>query len=248
MSPPSILENKMKAAGLSEKDLVQACLNVGCDLECGKCAEQFYTGNSSLSVHNVDCRGAGFTIAEHRVNLLTEALQATLERAGVLDDASGAEGPMLIAVVRSYCETKALNEFKSRHQMSLMGFLGAMDDKLAENDHKGNWDDCSVQYLAACLCAEVGELLACFDIEATHPSSLRGPREAFAIATHGLMCAASVLNNTTGTMVTRGEARLRPPGCLNGQTVAEECADIANFAMMISEVAKKLKVANLKEK
>jgi hypothetical protein len=46
-------------AGLTEKELVVACKNVGVDLTCGACAGVFYTG-SGLGEHTCSTKPAKF--------------------------------------------------------------------------------------------------------------------------------------------------------------------------------------------
>jgi len=66
-------------------------------------------------------------------------------------------------------------------------FAQQMEQQLKANDHKGGWDNCSMQYLLERLEEETHELTA----------------------------------------------------CSNEEQVIQECADIANFAMMIADQARK---------
>lgn len=82
-------------------------------------------------------------------------------------------------------------------------FCWDMENKLRENDYKGNWSECNYSYLIQRLREEVDELdevLACFVIGQAVPRDLGG---AYSIEQYG--------------------------------EVVEECADVANFAMMIAD-------------
>lgn len=128
-------------------------------------------------------------------------------------------------------------------------FASAMERELRQNDHKAGWENDSVQWLLARLCEEVAELVHVFDVEPTSPPERVGPREAFAIAEHHLLAAAGVLERTTGTIWTRGAARIAPPTTLQGgSTPLSEAADVANFAMMVADVAKRLPFAKLRKR
>lgn len=65
-------------------------------------------------------------------------------------------------------------------------FAGEMEQRLKENEHKGDWDGCSIEYLIQRLYEEFTELF-------------------------------SIVNTSDKTLIVR------------------ECADIANFAMMIAD-------------
>jgi hypothetical protein len=41
--------------GLTHEEIIIACRNIGINLECGGCAENFYTGFNDLSPHNHYC-------------------------------------------------------------------------------------------------------------------------------------------------------------------------------------------------
>lgn len=92
-------------------------------------------------------------------------------------------------------------------------FAERMERRLRANDHKGGWEDCSIEYLLSRLCEETAELVG--TITLGHADA----REAFAIAKHHLMQAAQELDLTKRTSI--GEA-----------------ADVANFAMMIADKAR----------
>ncbi|MEF2243988.1 hypothetical protein [Paenibacillus sp. IITD108] len=77
-------------------------------------------------------------------------------------------------------------------------FAEQMEMKLRENDHKGGWEECSLDWLYSRLCQETKELWRSID----HPSTYN--------------------------------------------MVALEAADVANFAMMIADIARKLAGSNKK--
>lgn len=41
--------------GLTHEEIIVACRNIGINLECGGCAENFYTGFNDLSHHDSNC-------------------------------------------------------------------------------------------------------------------------------------------------------------------------------------------------
>ena len=43
---------------------------------------------------------------------------------------------------------------------SVFGFARAMEAKLEQNDHKGGWSECSIEYLEYRLIEEIGEYFA----------------------------------------------------------------------------------------
>lgn len=77
-------------------------------------------------------------------------------------------------------------------------FAEVMEKKLRDNEHKGGWDDESIDYLTFRLRQETTQLFDALRIFHANPHE------------H------------------------------SGRLVEEECADIANFAMMINDLSKKI--------
>lgn len=88
---------------------------------------------------------------------------------------------------------------------AVMRFAAAMELKLRQNDKKGGWDRCSYRYLLCRLKEEVQELDQCF----SKPDS-----------------RSDSIGMDFGT---------QPIGRIPIEEIIGECADVANFAMMIAD-------------
>jgi hypothetical protein len=95
---------------------------------------------------------------------------------------------------------------KTRPREEVVKFAQFMELKLRENDHKGGWKDCGFHWLLDRLNQERIELEHAFD-------KIRSDC--------GMLPGSTIENNTV---------KIDPEKCM------KECADVANFAMMIFDL------------
>jgi NTP pyrophosphatase (non-canonical NTP hydrolase) len=106
---------------------------------------------------------------------------------------------------------------------TLLAFAQEMERVLRANDYKGGWQTCQLPWLLSRLCEEAAELVEAF-------TGTSGEQKRM-FAAHHLRCAARELADCPPLMPKRNAG------------VAWEAADVANFCMMIWDVATALRTA-----
>lgn len=113
-------------------------------------------------------------------------------------------------------------EEASSPRRSVLVFARLMEKKLQENDHKGGWDDSKILWLLSRMLDEVCEALASLKI--VRERGRCDAEETIFLAKHHVQIAAELLDNDNSTV------RVPPEVLL-------ELADVANFAMMVTDLS-----------
>lgn len=107
----------------------------------------------------------------------------------------------------------------ARWRPEVVAFADAMEAKLRDNDEKGGWRDCAPHWLMMRMIGEAAELL-----EELDPGT-RATAQFYA-ASRMLSAACEELDQFGPYLKTKG----------NPERVLSEAVDVANFAMMVSDV------------